>query len=351
MPKKNHIELAEIQKEMFKETANRLNGLQKRIFMAQVVERLGYGGQRFAEKELGWNRLTIRRGLRDLEQRNQKKGRDPSQAGIPKRGKKPELSSEMAQIYIETADQLNGERRRIFMAQVVSGLGRGGQRYAERVLGWNRSTIRKGMGELAAQSEKRSHLRGRAAQADTTSPVAAGKVPPRATKAKEERKNKREENARYAIPKIDTLTPGLIDMYTQTADNLRGQKRRIFMAQVVLSFGPGGQRLAERELGWNRKTIRLGLRDLEDRSDAQRRLARRGRKTVEKRFPRFTEDIRQILHRHDPQSIESGELSISIKAVATALINERGYDPKGLPSRETIRLRIQKILKEREVNA
>ena len=322
--------------------------------MAQVVERLGYGGQRFAEKELGWNRLTIRRGLRDLEQRNQKKERDASQEGIPNWSKKPELSAEMAQIYIDTADQLKGERRRIFMAQVVTGLGRGGQRYAEKILGWNRSTIRKGMGELAAQSEKRSNLRGSADRAGATSHANAGKKGgQRATRTPTGNRGgepKRDENARYAVPKVDTLTPGLIDMYTQTADNLSGQKRRIFMAQVVLSFGPGGQRLAERELGWNRKTIRLGLRDLEDRSDAQRRLARRGRKSVEKRLPRFTEDIRQVLHRHDPQSIESGELSISIKAVAEALSNERGYDPAALPSRETIRLRIKKILQERDEN-
>ena len=34
------------------------------------------------------------------------------------------------------------------MAQVVNLLGRGGQRFAESVLGWNRGTIRKGFIEL-----------------------------------------------------------------------------------------------------------------------------------------------------------------------------------------------------------
>lgn len=39
--------------------------------------------------------------------------------------------------------------RRRFMAEVVSLFGRGGQRFAEQYLGWNRKTIRKGVEELA----------------------------------------------------------------------------------------------------------------------------------------------------------------------------------------------------------
>jgi len=33
------------------------------------------------------------------------------------------------------------------------------------------------------------------------------------------------------------------------------------MARAVLVLGPGGQRLAEAELGWNRGTIRKGMRE------------------------------------------------------------------------------------------
>jgi len=36
--------------------------------MASVVDLLGYGGQRFAEQLLGWNRCTIRKGKNELEQ-------------------------------------------------------------------------------------------------------------------------------------------------------------------------------------------------------------------------------------------------------------------------------------------
>lgn len=48
-----------------------------------------------------------------------------------------------------TADALRGSDRRTFMARVVDNLGRGGQRFAERVLKWSRKTIRKGKLELS----------------------------------------------------------------------------------------------------------------------------------------------------------------------------------------------------------
>ena len=44
--------------------------------------------------------------------------------------------------------RLKGSERREYMARVVHLLGRGGQSFAEQVLGWNRGTIRKGQREL-----------------------------------------------------------------------------------------------------------------------------------------------------------------------------------------------------------
>jgi hypothetical protein len=47
-----------------------------------------------------------------------------------------------------TADLLSGPQRRQFYALVVRALGRGGQRRAQAVLGWSRTTSRKGEHEL-----------------------------------------------------------------------------------------------------------------------------------------------------------------------------------------------------------
>ena len=59
-----------------------------------------------------------------------------------------ELTNTLKQIFIETAQTLKGSDRRLFMAKVVKGLGKGGQRQAETELGWYRGTIRKGRREL-----------------------------------------------------------------------------------------------------------------------------------------------------------------------------------------------------------
>ena len=48
------------------ETARTLRGPQRRLFLARTVQSLGNGGQRRAEAEFGWNRVTIRKGMHEL---------------------------------------------------------------------------------------------------------------------------------------------------------------------------------------------------------------------------------------------------------------------------------------------
>jgi len=48
------------------DTALALKGSQKRLFMARAVKAMGRGGQRWAEEHLGWSRVTIRKGMREL---------------------------------------------------------------------------------------------------------------------------------------------------------------------------------------------------------------------------------------------------------------------------------------------
>jgi len=47
-------------------TGKALRGVQRRLFLARTVQSLGIGGQRWAEKEFGWNRITIRKGMHEL---------------------------------------------------------------------------------------------------------------------------------------------------------------------------------------------------------------------------------------------------------------------------------------------
>ncbi len=61
------MELTDSLKAIFIDTAKTLKGSARRVFMARTVKELGAGGHRRAERELGWSRVTIRKGTHELE--------------------------------------------------------------------------------------------------------------------------------------------------------------------------------------------------------------------------------------------------------------------------------------------
>lgn len=60
------MELTDATKQVYIDTAKALKGSERRLFMARVVKSLGWGGQRRAAREFGWDRETIRKGLHEL---------------------------------------------------------------------------------------------------------------------------------------------------------------------------------------------------------------------------------------------------------------------------------------------
>lgn len=61
------VVLTDSLKTLFKDTATRLKGTERRQFMAQVVQSLGRGRAAQVERELGWHRGTIRKGQHELK--------------------------------------------------------------------------------------------------------------------------------------------------------------------------------------------------------------------------------------------------------------------------------------------
>ncbi len=59
-----------------------------------------------------------------------------------------ELTDGIIGLLQKTGKALKGSERRLFMVRTVKELGKGGQRRAQELLGWDRTTIRKGMHEL-----------------------------------------------------------------------------------------------------------------------------------------------------------------------------------------------------------
>jgi hypothetical protein len=143
------------------------------------------------------------------------------------------------------------------------------------------------------------------------------------------------------------LPPEQKALYIKTAKKLKGTDRRQFMAEVVQTFGLGGQTFAERELGWNRRTIRKGMSELASGEPIKDGYERSGRKRVEVKLVNLLQDIQAIV---EPQSQADPSLRstrlysrLSAAEVRRQLIEQQGYSEAELPSAETIRVRLNEL--------
>jgi hypothetical protein len=143
------------------------------------------------------------------------------------------------------------------------------------------------------------------------------------------------------------LTDSLKSLLKETAKNLKGHERRRFMAKTVQELGNGGQRLAERQLGWNRELIRKGKREVESGIVCVDAFSARGRKAIETRLPKLLEDIKSIVDSQsqiDP-SFKTNRLytRLSVAQVCAQLVENKGYWADELPCQETIRSRLNQL--------
>jgi Rhodopirellula transposase DDE domain len=143
------------------------------------------------------------------------------------------------------------------------------------------------------------------------------------------------------------LTDPIKEYLRQTAESLGGVDRRLFLARTVLLLGDNGQRLAERELGWNRGTIRKGLHELTSGIRCVDAFSARGRKRAEEHLPGLLPDIRSLIDgqsQTDP-TFSSQRLYTRLTAaeVRRQLISQKGYGEAQLPCDETIRQKMHDL--------
>jgi len=133
----------------------------------------------------------------------------------------------------------------------------------------------------------------------------------------------------------------------ETAKALKGSARRLFMARTVRALGQGGQRLVERELGWNRGTIRKGQHELEHGIICTDAYSSRGRKRSEEHLPNLLSNITALVDRQsqaDPQ-FRTSRLYTRLTAteVHRQLIAHYGYRDEELPTAETIATKMNEL--------
>jgi len=143
------------------------------------------------------------------------------------------------------------------------------------------------------------------------------------------------------------LTESLKSLLIEGANSLKGSARRLFMARTVAELGSGGQRLAQRELGWCRETLRKGTRELTTGVPIQDAFHRRGRKSAEDHLPNLLTDIQAIVDgqsQTDPQ-FRNNRLYTRLTAaeVRRQLIAQKGYPDAQLPQAETIGVKLNRL--------
>jgi hypothetical protein len=143
------------------------------------------------------------------------------------------------------------------------------------------------------------------------------------------------------------LTDSLKTLFIETATSLKGSHRRLFMARTVKNLGPGGQRQAERELGWNRITIRKGMHELDSGFICLDAFSARGRKRAEVHLPHLLDDLRDIVDgqsQNDPH-FRSKRLYTRLSAteVRRQLMAQKGYQDTQLPTPQTMTAKLNEM--------
>ena len=109
------------------------------------------------------------------------------------------------------------------------------------------------------------------------------------------------------------LTESLKSILIDTAKQLKDSARRVFMARIVKELGPGGASRAERELSWNRKTIRKGTHEVESGIICYDAFGARGRKLAEEHWPNLL-GISKPLSTGKAKPIHNSKISASTRA-------------------------------------
>jgi hypothetical protein len=137
------------------------------------------------------------------------------------------------------------------------------------------------------------------------------------------------------------LTESMREAFKKAAAKLKGHARRVFMAEVVRGLGPGGQRQAQKVLGWNRTTIRKGEHELSTGVECIDGRIGHGAKPIDAKLPNLRADIRDVVSSQcqtDPRfESERVYCRLSVSNVVRLLIDKKGYTDRDLPSNETIR--------------
>ena len=138
---------------------------------------------------------------------------------------------------------------------------------------------------------------------------------------------------------MDGIADGLL---IAAARELRGSRRRMFLAKVCSALCDGSIRKTEQRFGWGRETVAKGQQELQSKLPASSptKPEQRGRPRSEDKNPQLKIDIRLIVEPHthsDPELKTSRQYTNFSAAEIREELLGKGYAADSLPSERTIR--------------
>jgi len=137
----------------------------------------------------------------------------------------------------------------------------------------------------------------------------------------------------------EKLSDSVKSTFKDAANKLTGYRKRDFMGRVSEEYFDGSARKTETVMGWNRRSVQLGLDERRSGIVCVDNYQARGRHKSEVVIATLASDIQALVDvqaQADPK-FQSTFLyaRISARAVRESLITEKGYDETQLPSRQT----------------
>jgi hypothetical protein len=137
-----------------------------------------------------------------------------------------------------------------------------------------------------------------------------------------------------------------IKLIKLACNGLKGSKKREFMAETVNALGYGGQRKAEKYLGWCRNTVRKGQHEVRTSIVCVDHFQGRGRLPSEAHLSGLIDKIHEIVSEKtqaDP-TLESNRLYTRMTAgEVRRCLHQSGYQEEELPAESTLSRKLNKL--------
>jgi Rhodopirellula transposase DDE domain len=138
-----------------------------------------------------------------------------------------------------------------------------------------------------------------------------------------------------------------VQLIRSAARRLTGHERRSFVTEVTQTLCADNPRQSERLFGWGRETVALGIHERDAGIRCQESFCQRGRKRTENKNPELAQHIRELVEPHaqaDPKLKNTFAYTrLTAKALREALIDQKGYRDKDLPSERTLQQMLNRL--------